>query len=281
MSGAIHLAVSKPSFAKDESNGKSPIETNANIENLTLFLMNPERGLEHELVEEPVEEPEGLVEEPVEEPTQQLLEKANDPKYETDSPEIFFHAKKPITTDVTITIPDGVTLTIPEVPMSNQAIWEDVHITDDNMVVYGNEEYPYLYYEGRFSYPLSNYGWLVEQMDGKLWWNGKLIDKEEFLEFLREKFSLSGLYENEVEVLINRILDYDMLEFSGRYLAIRYIPIKDVDQTMTLETSKPFVVLRRHFWIEELDEPMDMQEPLFEYSVESDFIIHETAVNRG
>jgi hypothetical protein len=199
---------------------------------------------------------------------------------QSDSPELFFHVKRPITIDVTVKIPDGITLTIPEVLMGQKATWNDVHISEDGTVHFNDEIYPYLYYEGRFKYPPSKYGWLVEQRDNELLLDNNPITKEDLMEFLKHEFIASGLYENEADVLLKRIQNIDMLDFSESYLAIHYIPKKDVDQTMGLETSHEFSVMRRHFWLEELEVPIDMKEPVFEEISESDYIIHETAVNR-
>jgi len=198
-----------------------------------------------------------------------------------NSPEIFFHVKEPMTIDVTVRIPERVTLTIPEVQMGSVAVWENVHALDDGNILFDGEKYPYLYYEGRFSYPESNYGWLVEQVGGELFIDGSPIDRDGLITFLRIKFMDSGVFENEANVLIKRIQDLNMLEFSKSFLAIRYIPTADVDSIMGLETSQAFTFMRRHFYIEELDRYTELIEPAFESISDDDFIIHETAVNKG
>ncbi len=199
---------------------------------------------------------------------------------ENDSPEIFFHVTEPITTDVTVTIPDGVTLTIPEVEMTSAATWTDVKANPDGTCTYEGSTYPYLYYEGIWDYPDSSFGWMVEKVDGVMVLEGEVVTEDDILEFITEKCIDSGLEPNEAQVIIDRIVALDMLEFDG-CLAIRYIPEVDVEATMQLETSESFQTMRRHFYLEQIETQVELSEPVFEMRPEGDLIIHETAVNRG
>ena len=189
-----------------------------------------------------------------------------------DSPEIFFHVNAPTTTDVTVTIPDGVTLTIPEVPMDTTATWEDVTAKADGTCTYQGTDHPYLYYEGIWEYPGSGYGWVVDR---------EAMTDEQILDLVFKKCLDSRLEPNEAQVIIDRMVNLDMLETDSTHLAIRYIPEEDVDATMQLETSEDFHIMRRHFLIEDADTHISLLEPEFEPAPEGDLIIHETAVNRG
>jgi hypothetical protein len=80
---------------------------------------------------------------------------------------------------------------------------------------------------------------------------------------------------------MNRIDTGGMLDFDGVYLAIRYIPENKVDLTISLETSVPFEVMRRHFLIEETEGPVILAEPVLEPALLGSCVIHDVAVNRA
>ena len=66
------------------------------------------------------------------------------------SPEIFFHVDGEITTDVTVHIEDGITVTIPDIEDGESVTWKEVSVDETGMITYGAREFPYLYYEGHF-----------------------------------------------------------------------------------------------------------------------------------
>jgi len=197
------------------------------------------------------------------------------------SPEIYFHVEESVTTDVTVEIPDGeVTKTIPGVQMGSNASWKDVRIDTDGTVTFDGKQYSFLYYEGRWSYQWSNQGWLVEKEDGRLYLNGEPTSQSNILDFLREEMRESGLCENEIEFLIQRIMDLDMLDMEKPFMSIHYIPIQDVNRAIRLTTSFNFTQMRRHFAFYEHDQPVEMVEPVYEEIGDTGYVIHETAVNK-
>ena len=198
----------------------------------------------------------------------------------TMSPEIYFYVNEPVITDVTVEIEDGVTKTFPEVPVSEKIIWKNVRIENDGNIIFNGEKYPYLYYEGCFKYPQSNYGWIIQKIGDQMFLNNKQITKFDLKLFLREQFERSGLYDNEISDIMQRIEENNMLRFSSNYLIIRYIPIKDVNKVIELKTSFEFSIIRRHFLIQESNEPIDLVIPLYETIENNGFLIHETAINK-
>lgn len=196
------------------------------------------------------------------------------------SPEIYFHVKKAVVTDITVEIENGVTLTIPEVPLGKRVVWRNVQIGEDGIIEYRGQEYNFLYYEGRFEYKESNYGWMIKSDGGKLTMDGVEFSKNGILDFLEQMLMDSGLHDNEVSFLMDRVAENDMLSFSSDYLLIRYIPMEDVNEAIGLETSFDFEIVRRHFLLQETDEPIEMQVPVFGGVEDSGYFIHETAINR-
>jgi hypothetical protein len=151
----------------------------------------------------------------------------------------------------------------------------------DGSIDYGGEIYEMLYYEGIFvhQYGLSNMGWTLEKVNGQLYLEGQPADPVSVLFFLRIKMMESGLEDNEIDFLLNRIVKMDMLSFETNYLFIRFIPKDSVDEAILLEVPDDFSVMRRHYLFESSDDPMELVEPEYEF-VNGDHIIHETAVNR-
>lgn len=196
------------------------------------------------------------------------------------SPEIYFYVNSPIITDVTIEIEGGVTKTIPEVPLGNKITWEDIYIDTDGNINFEGKEYEFLYYEGDFHYGTSYYGWVVQNQDGNLNIDNITYTKEGILNFICDRFRESGLYENEIPFLVDRIIQEEMFSFSKERLLIRYIPMSDVDNAIGLETSFDFSIMRRHFVIEETEDPIELMEPEFEGVEDTGYMIHETAINR-
>lgn len=197
-----------------------------------------------------------------------------------NSPEIFLRDGAQLSIDVKVWVSGGVATTIPEVEMTHTAVWEDVLINSDGTCSFEGKNYPYLYYEGNWEYPGSSFGWMVEKKDGVNYIGGTPVDHEDICDFITDKCLESGLEPNEAQVIIDRIEKFDMLEFDSPYLAIRYIPQEDVDTTMTIETSLECQVMRRHFYLEEMDEPMELSEPVYDIPT-GGLRIHETAVNRA
>jgi hypothetical protein len=198
-----------------------------------------------------------------------------------DSPEIYFHVKHEVSLDLAVHIRDGVTKTIPEVEMGPKAFWEKIVARPDGSIEYNGRMHEMLYYEGRFvnAYGPSNMGWKLEKVDGQLYFDNHRVTEKEILGILMLKMMASGLEFNEVEFLIRRMIDMDMLDFDTKYLFIRYIPQDSVDEAICLDAPDHFSVMRRHFLLEDSDISIEMEEPNFEPCY-GDFIIHETAVNR-
>ncbi len=195
------------------------------------------------------------------------------------SPEIYFHVEEEVTTDVTVEMEGGVTTTIPEVPMGKTATWKDVHVAKDGTITYNEKEYPFLYYEGVFSYHKSNFGWLVEKQGQNYILGGEEMNEAGILSHLMEEMVESGLLENEADYVIQRIVNLDMLETEKPYLSIHYIPMEDVNEAIELTTSFEFSQMRRHFVITGRDAPIPMTEPSYEPVEDTGYLIHETAVN--
>ena len=196
------------------------------------------------------------------------------------SPELYFYVDDPVTTDVTIGIQGGVTKAIPEVPLGNRIVWKDVYIDINGDINFEGKEYEFLYYEGNFQYCPSNYGWVFHNQDGELSIGDESLTEEGLLDFIVEIFKESGLYENEIPFLVDRITEEHMLSFSKEWASIRYIPVADVDDAIGLETSFDFSIMRRHFVIEENNDPIELDKPEFEEVENSGYLIHETAINR-
>lgn len=195
------------------------------------------------------------------------------------SPEIYFYVDEPVTIDIVVEIPDGVTLTVPEVPLGERIVWEGVYVDPSGSIHFEGREYPFLYYEGIFHYAESNYGWLVQKVDGQMYLNNEAINERELEEFLAEQLATSGLYQHEIDYLMGRVAENDMLDFSKEYLFIRYIPTSDVDEAIKLTISHDFAIMRRHFLLQELDYPVISQKPVYETVKDTGFLIHETAIN--
>jgi hypothetical protein len=138
-----------------------------------------------------------------------------------------------------------------------------------------------LYYEGIFidSYGPSQYGWVIDKVQDSLYLDGNEISMKELLEFIELKMKISGLEDNEVEFLINRIVENDMLEFEVDHLLIKYIPEVSVDEAIELDIPDGFTLMRRHFLLEASNDNIELMEPSFN-TIKSPFMIHETAVNR-
>ena len=196
------------------------------------------------------------------------------------SPEIYFYVDKPVTTDVTLEIENGVTKTIPEIPLGKKVTWKNVHIDPNGIIQYNGKEYPFLYYEGNFQYKPSNYGWLVRNIEGQMFLDGTHISELELQEFISNQFKTSGLFNHEVVYLLKRVINNNMLSFSKEFLIINYIPTKDVNNAIKLTTSYDFSIMRRHFLIQELDNEINLKEPIYEKIEDIGFLIHETAINR-
>ncbi|UCH88726.1 MAG: hypothetical protein JSV49_10820 [Thermoplasmata archaeon] len=247
----------------------------------------PDNNLEQEfLMESSSSEEKTLIKE---EPEEEVIENTSaDPEtyspelylHVTDSPEIYFHVEDKVKVDITVEIKDGVTKTIPEIQLGNKVTWENLLIDKNGVINYNDNEYEFLYYEGRFHYAPSNYGWLVTKIDEQLFLNDNLVTEQELLEFIKIQMRDSGLHENEIEFLIDRITQNKMLDFSSKYLLIRYIPQADVDEAIKIQSDLNFNIIRRHFLIEAVDNHVEMNDPIYEIIEDSGFLIHETAVNR-
>jgi hypothetical protein len=100
------------------------------------------------------------------------------------------------------------------------------------------------------------------------------------LNFICDRFRESGLHENEIPFLVNRMIGEGMLSFSKEWVQIKYIPMSDVDEAIGLKTSFDFSIMRRHFVIEESENYVDLRDPEFEKVIDTGYLIHETAINR-
>ena len=150
----------------------------------------------------------------------------------------FFVAKlRRYTTDVTVEIAGGVTVTVPEIPLGKRVTWKNVTVMPDGTVRYNGALYPFLYYEGHFHYPESNYGWLIGQRSGQLYLDARPIDEEGVHQFLYKKLEEAGLSRYEIGYLMERVGNNNMLDFDSDYLFIRYIPMDDVNSAMALSFS--------------------------------------------
>lgn len=199
----------------------------------------------------------------------------------TFSPEVYFHVDVPVTTDVRVEIPEGrITTSLPAVSMGASAEWRGVRIETNGTVVYEGVHHPFLYYEGTFGYERSNFGWLIEERDGELYLEGGPVTKDEIIGFMREEMMESGLSGNEIDFLIQRIIDLNMLNMEKPFMTIHYIPMEDVEDVIRLTTSHEFTLMRRHFAFYEHDGPVEMEEPEYEGIEDSPSMIHETAVNK-
>ncbi len=198
-----------------------------------------------------------------------------------DSPEIYFHVNEDMLVDISVNIAGGVTKTIPEIPMDTEAEWNDVLVGPDGLILYNGQKYSMLYYEGIFvdSYGPSNMGWVVENVDGALYFEGVMVTENSLMHIFVNKMRSSGLKDNEIEFLIERVLEKEMLDFDSQYLLIRYIPQSSVDEAIQLEVPEIFSVMRRHFLLESTDEHIQLHDPEFNMVFDGN-IIHETAVNR-
>jgi hypothetical protein len=107
-----------------------------------------------------------------------------------------------------------------------------------------------------------------------------VIHQYDLLNILGSLFLDAGLEVNEAEVLLQRIIENDMLSFSGNYLMIKYIPMKQVDQAIDLSTTYDINVVRRHFLIEETGDEQILQVPEFEQFNNNVEYLMETAINR-
>ena len=199
---------------------------------------------------------------------------------QTLSPEIYVYVSEPVTTDVSIEIEDGVTKTIPEIPLGKKVTWKDVQIDTDGDISYEGKDYPFLYYEGRFQYNDLSQGWMISKENDQMYFNNKLMTSSNLINFLEVKMKESGLFDNEISFLITRLNQNDMIEFSSNYLIINYIPMNDVNDVIKITTSHNFEIMRRHFLIYETDLPIELEEPRFEEIIDTGFLIHETAINR-
>lgn len=202
--------------------------------------------------------------------------------WSSDSPEIFFHVENKTNTDLMIRINDGVTCTIPKVPMDSSAIWAGLTIYPNGSISYNNKVYDMIYYEGKFvdSYPISNQGWVISKIGENMFVKDQKVNENDLLDLLMNEMSVSGLTNYEIEFVLNRIVQNDMLDCNDHYLTIRYIPQKNVDEVINLSSSIDFQIMRRHFLIEETDECIPLVDPIFEPIPIGPNIIHETAVNR-
>lgn len=196
------------------------------------------------------------------------------------SPELYFYVDTPVVTDVTIEIKDGVTKTVPEIPLGKKVTWKNVNIDKNGGVHYEGKQYPFLYYEGIFEYSDLQYGWQIEAVDGDFRLNSKIVSESDILDFLRNKMSESGLYEHEIEYIICRVAENNMLDQSQGYILINYIPVEDVDRAIQLTTTYDFSIMRRHFVISESNVAVELLAPEFEPVEETGFMIHETAINK-
>jgi len=123
-------------------------------------------------------------------------------------------------------------------------------------------------------------GWVIDREGEDLFLEGERVEIPDIIEFLRYQMHLSGLEENEIDFMIERVESLDMLNFEEEHLLIRYIPMLSVDEAIDLEVREEFQIMRRHFLIEGSDRPVELMEPEFEEISEGPYVIHETAINR-
>ncbi|GEM_PF-3324345 len=198
-------------------------------------------------------------------------------------PVIYLYPETPREEDVRVRFKGEATVTIPEVPLGREIVWEDCW-ADGMGVVWEGTRYDYLFYECTLDDPVTSHrGWILSRdAEGQLALNGLPITYEGLRTHFENELFEAGLYAHEVRDFLDCWLGPDAALFFGRETftyAVKYFPIDQVDDTMQIVTSWKYDnAVRIQFYVEPAPAGLQLLEPVYPAAPDGGSVLHEWGV---
>jgi PKD repeat protein len=195
-------------------------------------------------------------------------------------PVVYLYPESPRFETVKVRFKGYATITIPEVPLGPEIAWADCWL-ENGKVYYQGEEYPYLFYESVINWPIvSQRGWILQRDEtGRVFLDYEEISFPGLTRFFERELKKAGLYDHEIADFTDYWFGPEERVFFARdtfTYAVRYFPIDQLNDTMTLETENPYEsIVRIMYYVDEVEPGFQMLKPIYAPVQEGPNVLHE------